>query len=228
MHVVPQSLEKPTHVVSLIRRPLLRELLRKVLCVLEELFLVPGVLLGQVGAQGVLRLWLVDQCYQRLYDLVRLGGRLPVLDADDGQAHLALLVDVGVVDLGAEQDLGGLEGVLCREVDLYPEGPFAVGGVLRDDEALPAEDVGVVHADVAEALHVRLADVLQLLLQSSRGCHFADFQRGHRWDSWAAKDIKYLVILKKILKNQTNNIVYQHGIQQLFLNEFFHIKKIYN
>lgn len=53
-------------------------------------------------------------------------GRLPVLHADDGQAHLALLVDVGVVDFRLEGDLGGLEGVLGREDDLNPKRSFVV------------------------------------------------------------------------------------------------------
>lgn len=47
--------------------------------------------------------------------MVRFGGWLPVLCADDRQTHLSLLVDVGVVDLRLERDLGGLEGVLGGE-----------------------------------------------------------------------------------------------------------------
>lgn len=53
--------------------------------------------------------------------LVRLGGGLPVVRTDDGQADLTLLIDVRVVDLGTERDLGRLEWVLRREVDLYPK-----------------------------------------------------------------------------------------------------------
>ena len=53
-------------------------------------------------------------------------GGLPVFHADDGQAHLALLIDVGMVDLCLEGDLGGLEGVLRRKDDLDPKGSFVI------------------------------------------------------------------------------------------------------
>lgn len=60
--------------------------------------------------------------------LTLAGSRcwLPVLHADDGQAHLTLLVNVGMVDLCFEGDLGGLEGILCREDDLNPKCSFVV------------------------------------------------------------------------------------------------------
>lgn len=51
---------------------------------------------------------------------------LPVLHADDGQADLALLVDVGVVDFCLEGDLGRLEGILGGEDDLDPKRSFVV------------------------------------------------------------------------------------------------------
>ena len=41
--------------------------------------------------------WVCNGPRAHTHTLVRLGGRLPVLGADDGQADLALLVDVGVV-----------------------------------------------------------------------------------------------------------------------------------
>ena len=50
--------------------------------------------------------------FKTLTDLVRLGGRLPVLCCDDGQAHLSLLVHVRVVDPRLERDLRRLERVL--------------------------------------------------------------------------------------------------------------------
>lgn len=80
-----------------------------------------------------------------LYYLVRLCGWLPVLCCDDGQAHLALLVHVGVVDAGLEGDLGRLEGVLGRELDVDPEGALGVGSRVRHKEALPLEDVLLVN-----------------------------------------------------------------------------------
>ena len=53
-------------------------------------------------------------------------GWLPVLDADDGQADLAFLVNVGMVDFCLESDLGWLERVLCREDDLNAKGSFVI------------------------------------------------------------------------------------------------------
>lgn len=50
----------------------------------------------------------------------------PVFHADNGQADLTFLVYVGVVDFCLEGDLGGLEGVLCREDDLNPKRSFVV------------------------------------------------------------------------------------------------------
>ena len=41
-------------------------------------------------------------------------------------AYLALLVDVGVVDLGPEGDFGRLEGILGGKYDVYQEGPLDV------------------------------------------------------------------------------------------------------
>lgn len=62
--------------------------------------------------------------------MISLCGRLPVLCADDGQAHLALLVYVGVVNLGLKANLGRLEGILGRKVDLDAEGAFVVWRVV--------------------------------------------------------------------------------------------------
>lgn len=67
--------------------------------------------------------------------MIRFGGRLPVLGTDDGQAHLALLVDVRVVDPGLEADLWRLKGVFGREGDFYFEGSLVIRWVLlRDTE----------------------------------------------------------------------------------------------
>lgn len=62
--------------------------------------------------------------------LVSFGGRFPVLCADHRQAHLTLLINVGVVDLCFECDLGRLERVLGRENDFDPECTFVIGRVV--------------------------------------------------------------------------------------------------
>ena len=62
--------------------------------------------------------------------LVSFGGRLPVLCADHRQAHLALLIDVGVIDLCLECDLGRLERVLGGENDFDSERTFVIRRVV--------------------------------------------------------------------------------------------------
>lgn len=62
--------------------------------------------------------------------LVGFGGRLPVLCTDHRQAHLALLVNVGVIDLCLECDLGRFEGVFGGENNFDPECAFVVRRVI--------------------------------------------------------------------------------------------------
>ena len=66
------------------------------------LVLLYSLLTCKVGSEGVVGLWVVDQTHQGLDDLLSLGRGLPVLRRHDGETHLALLVNVGVVDLGSE------------------------------------------------------------------------------------------------------------------------------
>ena len=65
-----------------------------------------------------------------------------------------------MVDFGLERDLGRLEGVLGGELDVDAEGALGVRRALRHQEAVPRQDVGLVHHDVAEGLEARVADVL--------------------------------------------------------------------
>lgn len=53
--------------------------------------------------------------------LVSSCGWFPVLRVDDRQADLTLFVNVWVVDFCLENNLGGLERVVCREGDLNPK-----------------------------------------------------------------------------------------------------------
>ena len=58
--------------------------------------------------------------------LVCFCSGLPVLGTDDGQTHLTLLVNVGVVNFSLECDLGRLEWVFRGEFDLDFKGSFVV------------------------------------------------------------------------------------------------------
>lgn len=144
--------------------PLFTVLLCELLGVLHELRPVFAVFLGQVGPQRVVGLRGAHQVDETLDHLLGSRGRLPVLDADDGQAHLALLVHIGVVDFCLEGDLGGLEGVLGGEDELDPKRSFVVRRTIRDDEALPVQDIRLIHLDAAESLWPSFADFFELLL----------------------------------------------------------------
>ena len=75
-----------------------------------------GRTFGQVGSQRMLGLRIVDECDERLNDLIGLGSRLPVLGVYDWQAYLTLLVDLGMIDFGLERDLWWLEWIFsCKE-----------------------------------------------------------------------------------------------------------------
>lgn len=56
-----------------------------------------------------------------------LGGRFPVLNADEGQAHLPILPDVGVVDLGDEFQSGRPKWIIPGEINLQMEGLEVIG-----------------------------------------------------------------------------------------------------
>lgn len=77
-----------------------------------------------------------ERTFTRVPRLTLAGfcGWLPVLDADDGQADLTLLVNVGVVDFCLESDLGWLERVLCREDDLNAKGSFVIRRKLLENK----------------------------------------------------------------------------------------------
>ena len=69
--------------------------------------------------------------------MISFCGWLPVLDADDRQAHLALLIDVGMVDFCLERDLRWFEGVLGGENKLNPKCPFIIWStVLGEDKSV--------------------------------------------------------------------------------------------
>ena len=75
----------------------------------------------KVGSEGVIGLRVVDEAHQGLDDLLSLGGGLPVLRRHDGQTHLALLINIGVVDLGSERDLWRLEWIFRWEHEINYE-----------------------------------------------------------------------------------------------------------
>ena len=61
---------------------------------------------------------------------------------EDVQTDGSVGVDVGMVDAGGEGELGGLEGVVCGEVDVEEEDSPLKGGVGGpEDCGLPMEGV---------------------------------------------------------------------------------------
>jgi len=125
-------------------------LLRKIFGGFAKLFPVARKFLSEVGSQRVIGLWIVDEGDETLDHLVGLRRRLPVLRRNDRQADLPLLIDVRMVDLGFERNFRRLEGVLGRKIDFDSKSPFVVRCVVGNDKALPAQNVRVIHVNVAE------------------------------------------------------------------------------
>lgn len=135
---------------------LFRVLLGELLGGLQELLVLLDELLGQVGAQWVLRLRVVDDGHQGLQHVLRPRGGFPVVGINDRQAHLALLVHVRMVDLRLEEDLRGHEGVLGREGDLDAEGALVVRRLLRNEQARPQQQGLVAALEVPQRAHLGL------------------------------------------------------------------------
>lgn len=118
-------------------RPLLAMLPGVLFRILGELFAVFQILLRQIGSERMFWLWIVDQGYESLDNLISLRCRFPIFRADDGQAHLAFLIYVWMVNFGFEANFWWLERVFGRERDFDPECTFVVGGVFRNNQARP-------------------------------------------------------------------------------------------
>lgn len=103
--------------------PLLSVSLHPVLCVLVEPGAVLAVLVGDGGLNGIVWVRLDQERLDEAQDRDDLVWRLPLVRAEQTQAHGALVVvaHVGVVDLGAEADDRRLEGVFGWECDFELE-----------------------------------------------------------------------------------------------------------
>ena len=98
------------------------------------------------------------------------GGPLVLKDV---QADRAVAVDVHMVDLRSEGDLGRLEGVVGREVDVQEEDALVVGRVLgAHDGSLPVELVCLV-GGAGRAVCGRVSSKVDQLLLDSFKCHFS-------------------------------------------------------
>lgn len=67
------------------------------------------------GQRCLLRTRSSEGCIERTKRTLRDGQSRRPLVPEDIQANGSIRVDVGVVDLGGESNLGGLEGVVCRK-----------------------------------------------------------------------------------------------------------------
>lgn len=66
--------------------------------------------------------------------LVSFSGRFPVLCTDHRQAHLALLINVGVIDFCLKSDLRRFEGILRWENDFDFECTFVIRRVILREQ----------------------------------------------------------------------------------------------
>jgi hypothetical protein len=103
--------------------PSLGVALDPVLYILLKLLAVLPVLVGNGRLDGIVRVGLNEQRLDEAEDRHHLVWRLPLVGAQQTQAHgpLVVVADVGVVDFGSEADDGWLEGVFGREGNLELE-----------------------------------------------------------------------------------------------------------
>lgn len=86
---------------------------------------------------------------------------------EDIETDAAVAVDIGVVDLGGERDLGGLEGVVGREGNGEEKDTARVGRVTRPhDRRLPLEHVVAGGSSAARRRRVT-TEVSELLQKRS-------------------------------------------------------------
>merc|ERR1719392_275896 len=107
-------------------------------------------LLCQICPERMIRFWIIHQSYQCLYNLFCLSSWFPVLSRDDGKAHLTLLVNVWVVDLGPEANLWWLEWIFGGEYQIYQESSLVIRCLVRNRQALPHQQITLVHLHISK------------------------------------------------------------------------------
>lgn len=120
------------------------------------------------------------QHVEGLQDLIGLGVRLPVLGADEGQAHQSILTDVGVVDLGGESQSGRLKWILPGEINPQIEGLEAIGKLVWQQEHVPHKHISIVARQLAKVWRKLLQKILQLFRYSLAGGHL-ELERVGAW-----------------------------------------------
>jgi hypothetical protein len=99
---------------------------------------------GDLGDEGIVGVGIGQQRADREEHLGD-GERGRPLVLEDVEADGAVAVDVHVVHLGGEGDLGWLERVVGWEMDVQEEHALVIGGVLRaHDGSLPVELIVLV------------------------------------------------------------------------------------
>jgi len=97
-------------------------------------------LVGDAVLEGVIGLGLDEEVADGVEDGGDLGGGLPLVGLEDGEADVAegVIRDVGVVDAGGEAELRGLEGVVGGEGEEEGEAARVVGrGGGRGEDDVP-------------------------------------------------------------------------------------------
>ena len=99
---------------------------------------------GDLWHQGVIGVSVTQKRADRQQHL-RDGQRGGPLVLKDVEANRAVAIDVAVVNFGRKGHLGGLEGIVGREMDVQEEHSLVVGRVLGShDRRLPAELLPIV------------------------------------------------------------------------------------
>lgn len=128
------------------------------------------VQVGNLGHERVIGIWVGQHGADREQHLGD-GERWAPLVPENVETDAAVAVDVGVVDLGGEGNLGGLEGVVGRESDGEEEDTAGVRGVTgAHDRCLPLEHV--VAGGTSAAGRGRITAEVGELLVDSLHSHF--------------------------------------------------------
>ena len=125
---------------------------------------------GNLGHERVIGIWVGEHGADREQHFGD-GERGTPLIPEDVETDAAVAVDVGVVDLGGELDLGGLEGVVGGERDGKEEDTAGVRRVSgTHDGCLPVEQV--VTGRTGAARRGRITTEIDELLVDPLDSHF--------------------------------------------------------
>jgi len=130
------------------------------------LFPIGLVELGDLWHERVIRIGIRKQRTNRQQNFTNGQSRRPVV-LQDVQTDAATGVDVAVINFGGETNLGRLERIIRRELDLQIEHAVLVRGLGRSHDGRdPVEEVVAVLRSCTAVCRCILSKILPLLLDA--------------------------------------------------------------